>query len=97
MWFLVLQVSIGVVGHCHGMRHWVKSLGLENSLEEKLATALQCSCLGNLMDRGGARQVTIHGVTKLDTTKYPPSKSRLAVVILYLSISVSENFVLLKT
>ena len=76
---------------------WVKSLGLENSLEEKLATTLHYSCLGNLMDRGGAQPVTVHGVTKLDTTKNPPSKSRLAMFILYLPISVSENLVLLKT
>ena len=29
---------------------------------------LQCSCLGNLMERG-ALQVTVHGVTELDMTE----------------------------
>ena len=29
---------------------------------------LQYSCLGNLMDRGGA---TVYGVAKLDTTEHP--------------------------
>jgi len=29
---------------------------------------LQCSCLGNLMDRGAWR-ATVHGATELDTTE----------------------------
>ena len=43
-------------------------LGSERSPGEGNGNPLQCSCLGNPMDRG-AWQVTVHGVTKvLDTT-----------------------------
>ena len=41
----------------------VPSLGLEDSLEEEMATHSQYSCLGNPMDRG-AWQATVHGATK---------------------------------
>ena len=30
---------------------WVRSLGREDPLEEGMANPLQCSCLGNPMDR----------------------------------------------
>ena len=41
---------------------WVRSLGWEDPLEEGMATTLQ-SCLENSMNTG-ARQATVHGVTK---------------------------------
>ena len=41
----------------------VQSLGWKDSLEEEMDTQLQCSYLGNPMDRG-AWQATVHGVTK---------------------------------
>ena len=44
----------------------VPSLGLEDSLEEEMATHSQYSCLGNSMDRG-AWQATIHVVEKGQT------------------------------
>ena len=42
------------------------SLGLEDPLEEGMATHSQYSCLENPMDRG-AWQVTVHRVTKSQT------------------------------
>ena len=45
-------------------------LGSERSPGEGNGNPLQCSCLGNPMDRG-AWQVTVHGVTKvLDTIEH---------------------------
>ena len=41
----------------------VRSLGWEDSLEEGMATLLQCSCLQKPMDRG-VWWATVHGVTK---------------------------------
>ena len=43
---------------------WIRELG--KSLEEENGNPLQYSCLENLMDRG-ARQATLHGVTKIWT------------------------------
>ena len=43
---------------------WIPELG--KSLEEENGNPLQYSCLENLMDRG-ARQATLHGVTKIWT------------------------------
>ena len=37
----------------------IRSLGWEDPLEKETATPLQCSCLGNAMDRG-TRQATGH-------------------------------------
>ena len=42
---------------------WVQSLDQEDPLEEGNGYQLQYSCLQNSMDRG-ARQATVHGVTK---------------------------------
>ena len=39
---------------------WVQSLGQVDSLEEEMANPLQCSCLGNPMDRG-AWEAIVHG------------------------------------
>ena len=39
---------------------WVQSLGREDPLEEGMANPLQCSCLGNPMDREDW-QATAHG------------------------------------
>ena len=44
----------------------VQSLGWKDSLEKEMDTQLQCSYLGNPMDRG-AWQATVHGVTKSHT------------------------------
>ena len=41
----------------------VQSLGWEDSLEERMATQLQCSCLENPMD-GGTWWAAVHGVAK---------------------------------
>jgi len=41
-------------------------LGWEDSLEEEMATPLQCSCLENSMDRG-AWWATVYGVAKSQT------------------------------
>ena len=52
----------------------VQSLGQEDSPGEGNGTPLQCSCLGNSMDRG-AWQATVHGVTRVGhdlVTKLPP-------------------------
>ena len=43
----------------------IRSLGWEDPLEKETATPLQCSCLGNPMDRG-TRQATGH--KESDTT-----------------------------
>ena len=43
---------------CHKFDHWVKKIPGEGN-----GKPLQCSCLGNPMDRG-AWQVTVHGVAK---------------------------------
>ena len=42
---------------------WVRFLGREDPPEEGNGNPLQCSCLGNPMDRGAWR-ATVHGVTK---------------------------------
>ena len=42
----------------HKFDHWVKKIPGEGN-----GKPLQCSCLGNPMDRG-AWQVTVHGVAK---------------------------------
>ena len=42
---------------------WVRALGQEDSPAEGNGNPLQCSCLGNPMDRG-AWQATVHWVTK---------------------------------
>ena len=41
----------------------VQSLGQKDPLEKEMATQLQCSCLGNPMDRGAWR-ATFHEVAK---------------------------------
>ena len=46
----------------------VQFLNQEDSLEKGMTTPLQYFCLENSMDRG-AWQVTVHGVTELDTTE----------------------------
>ena len=47
----------------------VQSLGWEDPLEQDNGNPLQCSCLGNPMDRG-AWGATVRGVKKeLDTTE----------------------------
>ena len=45
---------------------WVRSLGQEDSLEDRMAIPLQYSCLENLMDRE-AWQATVHGVVNSQT------------------------------
>ena len=45
---------------------WVRSLGQEDSLEDRMAIPLQYSCLENLMDRE-AWQATVHGVVNSKT------------------------------
>ena len=46
---------------------WVRALGWEDSPGEGHGNPLQCSCLGNSMNRG-ALWATVHGVAKeLDT------------------------------
>ena len=42
---------------------WVQYLGQVDSLEGEMANPLQCSCLGNLVDRG-AWQAIVHGDAK---------------------------------
>ena len=44
----------------------VQSLGWEDSLEERMATQLQCSCLENPMD-GGTWWAAVHGVARSQT------------------------------
>ena len=46
---------------------WVRSLGLEDSLEKGNGNPLQYSCLENSMD-SGAWWATVHGVAESDTT-----------------------------
>ena len=45
---------------------WVRSLGQEDSLEDRMAIPLQYSCLENPMDRE-AWQATVHGVVNSQT------------------------------
>jgi len=45
---------------------WIKSLDLEDPLEEEMANPLQYSCLRNHKDRG-ACQSTVHGAAKNQT------------------------------
>ena len=45
---------------------WVRSLGQEDSLEDRMAIPLQYSCLENLLDRE-AWQATVHGVVNSQT------------------------------
>ena len=42
-------------------------LGSGRSSGERNDNPVQCSCLGNPMDKGACR-ATVHGVTELDTT-----------------------------
>ena len=62
--FLVAQT----VKHLPAMRETrVRFLGREDPLEKEMAIhSLQCSCLGNLMDKG-AWQVAVHEVAKSQT------------------------------
>ena len=47
---------------------WIPSLGLEDPLEEGMATHSSNSCLEIPMDRE-AWQATVHGVSESDTTE----------------------------
>ena len=46
----------------------VRSLGLEDPLEEENGNPLQYSCLENPMERGACRAI-VHGVAEFDTTE----------------------------
>ena len=46
----------------------VRSLGLEDPLEEENGNPLQYSCLENPMERGACRAL-VHGVAEFDTTE----------------------------
>ena len=47
----------------------IRSLGLEDLLEEEMATQLQYSCLENSMDRE-TWWAPVHGVAELDMTDW---------------------------
>ena len=52
-----------------GQETQVRSLGLEDLLEEEMATQLQYSCLENSMDRE-TWWAPVHGVAELDMTEW---------------------------
>ena len=66
---------------------WVRYLGLEDPLEEGMATH-KYSCLENSMDRGPWR-ATVHGITKSQDTAEWLTFSLFLMVILYLTFGIT--------
>ena len=50
------------------LESWVQSLWREDPLEKEMAYSLQCSCLGNPLNRG-AWQAVVHGVAESNTAE----------------------------